>query len=140
MAGYPARCLNVIVSFNTTKLNLKVVVFCDFVDPLFWFFGFKKTGPFSGPQNGVILRPLFVFLTGGPKGEAGNWTPFWVVWVSKTRPCQVPSVAHLARGSSPFLGATVCRPAVQRSFSMLQDEGMSDDDPPPPLPSDDSEK
>ena len=38
------------------------------------------------------------------------------------------------------LGATVCRPAVQRSFSMLQDEGMSDDDPPPPLRSDDSEE
>ena len=31
-------------------------------------------------------------------------------------------------------------PAVRRPFSMLQDEGMSDDDPPPPLPSDDSEK
>ena len=39
-----------------------------------------------------------------------------------------------------FLGATACRPAVRRPFSMLQDEGMSDDDPPPPLPSDDSEK
>ena len=42
-------------------------------------FSVPKAGPFSGPQNGVILRPLFVFLTGGPNGEAGNWTPFWVV-------------------------------------------------------------
>ena len=49
MAGYSARCLNVIVSITTTKLNLKVVVFCDFVDPLFWFFG-SKNGAVFWPQ------------------------------------------------------------------------------------------
>ena len=139
MAGYSARCLNVIVSISTTKLNLRVIVFV-----ISWtrFSGFSdpKMGPFSGPKNGVILRPLLIFLTGRPKGEAGKRTPFRVVWVPKTRPRQVPSVADLAHSASPFLGATVCRPAVQRSFSMLQGEGMSDDDRPPPLPSDDSEE
>ena len=118
VAGYSARCLNVTVSVSTTKLNLRVIVFV-----ISWtrFSGFSdpKMGPFSGPKNGVILRPLLIFLTGRPKGEAGKWTPFRVVWVPKTRPRQVPSVADLAHGASPFLGATVCRPAVQRSFSML---------------------
>ena len=87
-------------------------MFCGFVDPLSLFVG-SKTRPFSGPKNGPTLRLLFVFLTGRPKGEAGKWAHFWVVWVPKTRPSQVTSVTHLAQGSggtsplvlqnSPFL-------------------------------------
>ena len=39
-------------------------------------FSVPKTGPFSGPQNGVILRPLFVCLTGGPKRGGRKLDPF----------------------------------------------------------------
>ena len=51
------------------------------------------------PQNGPTLRLLSDFPTGRPKGEAGKWAHFWVVWVPKTRPSQVTSVTHLAQGS-----------------------------------------
>jgi hypothetical protein len=78
-------------------------MFCGFVDPFSLFVG-SKTRPFAGPKNGPTLRLLSDFLTGRPKGEAGKWAHFWVVWSPKMRPCQVPSVAHLAHGSSPIFG------------------------------------
>ena len=39
-------------------------------------FSVPKTGPFSGPQNGVILRPLLVFLTGGAERRGRKMDPF----------------------------------------------------------------
>ncbi len=74
----------------------------------------QKTRPFSGPKNGPTLRLLSDFLTGRPKGEAGKWAHFWVVWSPKMRPCQVPSVAHLAHGSSPIFG---CHRGLDQRFS-----------------------
>ena len=67
MAGYSARCLNVIVSISTTKLNLKVVVFCDFVDPLFWFFGSKNGAVFWPPKRGHFTSPACFLNRGAEK-------------------------------------------------------------------------
>ena len=78
-------------------------MFCGFVDPLSLFVGSKNETVFWPPKR-AHFTSWSDFLTGRPKGEAGKWAHFWVVWSPKMRPCQVPSVAHLAHGSSPIFG------------------------------------
>ena len=62
-----------------------------------------------GPKTGAVLRPR-----SGPqkvKPDSGLGP--------KTRPRQVRSETDLSYGASLFLGATVFRPAVERSSRML---------------------
>ncbi len=63
------------MSFSTTKLNLKVVVFCDFVDPLFWFFCSQNGAVFRPPKGGHFTSPAG-FLYRGAERRGRKMDPF----------------------------------------------------------------